>query len=150
MDRLILAISEKFLQVRVSHGIILKGQSIIGCHQYHQYKTIINVFIVSHSDLKFFNHFPITYNIDRGHLLPSSYSRLHPIHPSFPLCLCSSNANLLAVVPNVLFSLPRTLSFLFGKLLPVRTLFSSFLQNSHLINVPWLFKALPGYNWVIF
>lgn len=106
--------------------------------------------IMSHSDLKFFNHFPITYNIDRGHLLPSSYSRHCFIHLSFPLCLCFSNANLLAVVANVLFSLPRTLSFLFGKLLPIRTFFSSFLQNSYLINVPWLFKVLPEYNWVIF
>lgn len=67
---------------------------------------------------------------------------------SLPLCvLCSSNAKLLAVPSNMLFSLPWGLPYIFylGK---TYYLFSHSFK-CHLINVPWLFKALPESNYMI-
>lgn len=166
MDGLTLVIRKKFLGVRVSHGTILKNlgmysQNIIGSHQYHQYNAIIHIhtyiyiYVHTHlnnmlySDLKFFNNFPICIMQTEAicHLATTPGIILFILSS---LCvLCSSNVKLLAVVSNMLFSLPRALSFLSGKLLLVRTLFCSFLQNGHLIKVPWLFKALLASNWMI-
>lgn len=104
---------------------------------------------MSSSYLRFFNNVLVCIMVDRSHLPPGYYCKHHSVQPLFPFAFYAP------VMPNCkqfsltccflcLEALP-TLSI--RKLLCVWTLFSSFLQNGHLINIPWLFNALSLTGW---